>query len=66
MNLPPGVSLLEIMDTATNGHSADFCLKCGKKRNGFTKPDANSNYPCENCGSILIFGAKQIIFLNIR
>lgn len=65
MNLPPGVSLLTVMDAATDDRGAGFCLNCGEEcDNCFTEPDAR-NEPCNNCGAYRVFGAKEIIIMNV-
>jgi len=62
--MPPGVSLLEIMDAATDDRGAGFCLACREERDGFTEPDA-CNYPCEKCGKDRIYGAELLILMNM-
>lgn len=64
MNLPPGVSLLTILDAAANDNGIGFCIECGEEGDGFIEPDAE-NYYCPECGQNEVFGAEQLILMIV-
>ena len=62
--LPHPLSIIGVMEAATDDCGAGFCLICGQLRDGFTEPDA-CNYPCtEGCGDH-VFGAQEIIIMFV-
>jgi len=64
MKLPPGLSLVEVMNAVTNNNGEGFCIKCGAPRDGWTEPDV-SDYPCdEGCGNF-VHGAEEILMMVV-
>jgi len=61
--MPPGISLDSIMDAVQYDYGVGFCLSCGADRMG-CEPDA-CNYPCEECGEDQVFGAEELIIMNV-
>lgn len=42
---------------------AGFCLECGAER-PCCEPDAE-NYPCDVCGADAVFGALQVLMMDL-
>lgn len=66
--LPPGLSIIKVMEAVTDDRGAGFCLVCGEERNDFTEPDA-TNYNCTekyepDCGDT-VFGAEEILLMFV-
>ena len=40
-----------------------FCIKCGEPREG-CEPDARG-YPCDACGAKSVYGAEELLFMNL-
>jgi hypothetical protein len=53
------LNLEEIMAAAVRNDCTGFCVSCGFEQGG-CEPDAR-NYECENCGSLRVFGAEQLL-----
>lgn len=62
-NMPPRISLNEIMRATVEDNGTGFCLACGFEQGG-CEPDA-CNYPCEDCGAKQVFGAEELIIMNV-
>ena len=58
-NLPPNVTLDEILAAAASDEYLGFCLACGNCQ-GQCEPDAR-HYVCEACGLPQVFGAEEIL-----
>jgi len=59
MKLPKGLTLENIMEIASEGENAGFCMKCGEQADG-VEPDA-CGYECESCGSPSVYGAEELV-----
>jgi hypothetical protein len=56
-----GLTCEMICQEAACDEGIGFCLACGAER-GCCEPDAK-NYPCEDCGANMVFGAEQCCLL---
>lgn len=43
--------------------SVGFCLACGAEREG-CEPDARK-YPCEECGENMVYGAEEVMIMQV-
>lgn len=57
------LSLEEVMAAVENDENVGFCLDCGNEQMG-VEPDAE-NYECEACGAKRVFGAEQILIMEV-
>lgn len=57
------VSLSQVMDALENDRSIGFCIACGCEHDG-CEPDAR-NYTCESCGEPKVFGAEELLLMNV-
>jgi len=56
----PGPTADQIIEALENDEYAGFCMVCGAEHDGI-EPDAR-NYECEECGSLEVFGAEELLF----
>lgn len=65
--LHPSITGDRILQAATdsmNGVSTPgFCIACGEDVEG-VEPDAR-NYTCECCGKPAVFGAEELLLMNV-
>ena len=48
---------------AASENSGGFCLACGEENSG-VEPDARK-YSCECCGAPKVYGAEELILMNL-
>ncbi len=60
-NLPPNLTLDDLIEAAAADELIGFCLACGDSQEG-TEPDAR-NYKCYECGALEVFGVDEIFLL---
>lgn len=57
----------ELLDAAMGAAAEDdyigICIECGNQQEG-CEPDAR-RYKCEDCGRLAVFGAEEIIIMDV-
>jgi hypothetical protein len=59
----PKVTLDQIMAAIGSGGYIGFCLACGFEQEG-VEPDARK-YVCESCGEKKVYGAEELLIMNV-
>lgn len=59
----PGWTIEEIINLAQEDSTDGICIYCGSIQGG-VEPDAEK-YKCEGCGALGVYGAEQIILLEL-
>ena len=57
------ITLEQIMAAAERDDNTGFCRACGAEQSG-CEPDAR-NYECESCGKKQVFGAEELLIMNV-
>lgn len=61
MQLKPSIDWLQSVIDGDNNEG--FCLSCGETTDGI-EPDAGK-CQCDNCGAHKVYGAEQLILMNL-
>jgi len=57
------VTLAQVMAAIESGDYMGFCLACGAEQEG-VEPDAR-RYTCESCGEKKVYGAEELLIMNV-
>ena len=67
MNAHPSITLDRVMSAAEDSmfdlYNTGFCISCGEEHEGI-EPDAEG-VECEHCGESKVYGAEQLLLLNV-
>jgi hypothetical protein len=56
-------SFKQLEHVIASDNATGFCLACGAENDG-VEPDARK-YTCESCHAPKVFGAEQLVFMNL-
>lgn len=56
-------SLLALTEAISQENNTGFCLACGSDNSGI-EPDARK-VPCEVCGAPKVYGAEELLLMNL-
>ena len=59
----PKVTLTQILSAIESGDYMGFCIACGAEQEG-VEPDARK-YTCEACGEPKVYGAEELLIMNV-
>jgi hypothetical protein len=59
----PKVTLAQVLTAIESGDYIGFCLACGFEQEG-VEPDAR-RYTCESCGAKKVYGAQELLIMNV-
>ena len=59
----PDVTFSRLEEAILAGENTGYCIDCGAETDG-VEPDAE-RYPCHECGATTVYGADQLILLEL-
>ena len=56
-------TIQQVLEAVEADESIGFCIKCGSEAYG-VEPDAHG-YECDECGGLTVYGAEELLIMNV-
>ena len=63
MSAHPSVTIARIVEAVEADDNTGICVACGEEAYG-VEPDAR-RYECESCGEKRVYGAEELLLMNV-